>query len=173
VWWHVIVYFALVLLPTFALAKLLGNYMYYIFHKNTLVENVLSKVWGANYCTPMSGKGYIIALFSFNLLGIGLLSLLQHWQHLLPLNPNQTSSIPWGQALHTAISFITGTNWQNYAGEQSMSHLTQALGLAGQNFLAAACAMSIGITLVKNIVTIQQVSEKFIDFEGRNLVIFR
>ena len=34
-------------------------------------------------------------------------------------------------AFNTAVSFVTNTNWQGYAGESTMSYLTQMLGLDG------------------------------------------
>jgi K+-transporting ATPase ATPase A chain len=39
---------------------------------------------------------------------------------------------------NTAVSFVTNTNWQNYDGESTLSHLSQMLGLTVQNFLSAA-----------------------------------
>ena len=38
-------------------------------------------------------------------------------------------------AFNTAVSFVTNTNWQNYGGESTMSHLTQMAGLTVQNFV--------------------------------------
>ncbi|GAC1410814.1 MAG: hypothetical protein NVSMB69_12960 [Novosphingobium sp.] len=39
---------------------------------------------------------------------------------------------------NTAVSFVTNTNWQNYDGESTLSHLSQMLGLIVQNFLSSA-----------------------------------
>ena len=36
---------------------------------------------------------------------------------------------------------MTNTNWQSYGGEATMSHLTQMVGLAVQNFVSAAAGM--------------------------------
>ena len=52
----------------------------------------------------------------------------------LPLNPAGHSAVPPDLAFNTAVSFITNTNWQNYGGETTMSHLAQMLGLTVQNF---------------------------------------
>ena len=39
---------------------------------------------------------------------------------------------------------MTNTNWQWYSPELTMSHLTQMLGLAVQNFVSAAAGMAVG-----------------------------
>ncbi|MBV8443035.1 MAG: potassium-transporting ATPase subunit KdpA, partial [Hyphomicrobiales bacterium] len=52
-------------------------------------------------------------------------------------------------AFNTSTSFITNTNWQNYSGETTMSHLTQMLGLTVHNFLSAATGLAMAFALVR------------------------
>ena len=52
-------------------------------------------------------------------------------------------------AFNTAASFATNTNWQGYAGESTMSYLTQMLGLAVQNFVSAATGMAVLVALIR------------------------
>src|SRR6266568_94259 len=77
--------------------------------------------------------------------------MLQRVQGLLPLNPDGHGAVSPFLALNTAVSFVTNTNWQNYSGEQTMSHLTQMAGLAVQNFASAAVGLAIAIALVRGI----------------------
>lgn len=56
-----------------------------------------------------------------------------------------TAALAW----NTAISFVTNTNWQNYAGESTQGHLVQMAGLAVQNFLSAAVGMAVAVALVR------------------------
>ena len=58
-------------------------------------------------------------------------TLLQRLQGYLPLNPTDATAVPPALAFNTAVSFVTNTNWQNYGGESTMSHLTQMAGLDG------------------------------------------
>ena len=51
-------------------------------------------------------------------------------------------------AANTAVSFATTTTWQAYAGETTMSYLSQLL-LAGQNFLAGAAGLAVGIAFIR------------------------
>jgi len=52
-------------------------------------------------------------------------------------------------SFNTAVSFVANTNWQGYSGEQTMSYLTQMLGLAVQNFLSAATGIAVAMALIR------------------------
>jgi potassium-transporting ATPase potassium-binding subunit len=67
----------------------------------------------------------------------------------LPLNPQGFDAVPADLAFNTSISFITNTNWQNYGGETTMSHLTQMLGLTTHNFLSAATGLAMAFAMVR------------------------
>ncbi len=56
---------------------------------------------------------------------------------------------PADLAFNTSLSFITNTNWQNYSGETTMSHLTQMLGLTVHNFVSAATGLAMAFALVR------------------------
>jgi K+-transporting ATPase ATPase A chain len=92
-----------------------------------------------------------VALLIFSFFGILLLYLIQRLQGILPLNPTGMGAVPSGLALNTAVSFITNTNWQNYAGESTMSYLTQMSGLTVQNFLSAAAGITIMIAFIRSL----------------------
>ncbi len=47
------------------------------------------------------------------------------------------------------MSFITNTNWQNYAGENTMSYLVQMLGLTHQNYLSAATGIVLAVAVIR------------------------
>jgi K+-transporting ATPase ATPase A chain len=49
------------------------------------------------------------------------------------------------------VSFVTNTNWQGYAGESTMSDLTQMAALAVQNFLSAATGIVVAIALIRGL----------------------
>lgn len=95
---------------------------------------------------------YATALLSFSAVGVVFLYGLQRLQGSLPLNPQGAGAVPPALAWNTAISFVTNTNWQNYAGETTMSHLTQLAGLAVQNFVSAAVGMAVAVALIRGLV---------------------
>jgi potassium-transporting ATPase potassium-binding subunit len=51
-------------------------------------------------------------------------------------------------AANTAVSFATTTTWQAYAGETTMSYFSQLM-LVGQNFLAGAAGLAVGIAFIR------------------------
>jgi potassium-transporting ATPase potassium-binding subunit len=97
----------------------------------------------------MTWKRYAYALLIFNIIGITFLFVLQLVQNFLPLNPAQMSGVRWDTAINTAISFATNTNWQSYAGESTMSYLTQMLGMTVQNFLSASVGIAALLALIR------------------------
>ncbi len=142
-----------------AVTPLLGGYMKRVFDgERTLLSPVLRPVEGLIY--RLSGvrpeveqhwKTYTLALLAFNVLGFLALFLLQLLQGVLPLNPEGLPGVePW-LAFNTATSFMTNTNWQSYAGETTMSQLTQTLGLGVQNFVSAATGMAVVIALTRGL----------------------
>ena len=46
---------------------------------------------------------------------------------------------------------MTNTNWQSYAGESTMSHLTQMTGLTVQQFVSAAAGMAVMVALIRGL----------------------
>jgi len=54
----------------------------------------------------------------------------------LPLNPQAFANLSPLLAFNVAMSFMTTTDWQAYAGESMLSYLAQMM-LARQNFVAA------------------------------------
>jgi potassium-transporting ATPase potassium-binding subunit len=139
-------------------APLLGMFMFRVFagkkHPFSFLaplEKLLYRLSGVNPEAEMSWKHYLAALLIFNSLGILAVLGLQLAQGHLPWNPQKLPQVPFWLALNTAVSFVTNTNWQNYAGEATLSYLTQMLGLTVQNFLSAATGMAVFLALARGI----------------------
>jgi len=113
------------------------------------VERLLYKVAGVAPESTMSWKGYAVALLVFNAIGALFVYALQRLQGVLPLNPQALGNISPDSSFNTAVSFVSNTNWQGYGGEQTMSYLTQMLGLTGQNFFSAATGMAVAFALIR------------------------
>jgi K+-transporting ATPase ATPase A chain len=92
---------------------------------------------------------YTLAMLAFSIAGFLVLYGVQRLQGLLPLNPRGFDGVAPDLAFNTSISFITNTNWQNYSGETTMSHLTQMLGLTVHNFVSAATGLAMAFALVR------------------------
>jgi len=113
------------------------------------VEAPLYRLAGVQPGTSMGWRDYALALLAFNVLGAVVLYALQRAQGVLPLNPAGMGAVSPDSAFNTAISFVSNTNWQGYAGEGTMSYLTQMLGLAVQNFLSAATGIAVAFALIR------------------------
>jgi len=106
-------------------------------------ERFIYRACGINPAVQMNWKSYTASLLWFNLFGFLAVFLLQLFQHKLPLNPNHNDPVGTVLAFNTAVSFMTNTNWQAYAGETTLSYLTQMAGLTVQNFLSAATGIAV------------------------------
>jgi len=145
------------LLLLFPVALLLGGYMARVFRGERTflspglrpLEKLVYRLCRVDEAREMSGRSYALCVVATTLGGCFVLLLIQLLQGILPLNPQGLRGVRWDTALNTAISFGTNTNWQAYAGETTMSPLTQMLGLAVQNFLSAAVGISVAVAMIR------------------------
>jgi potassium-transporting ATPase potassium-binding subunit len=148
---------ASLLLLVLGCVKPLGLYMAEVFagrppgvlRRAAPLERLVYRLCGIDPTREMGWKEYAVALLLFNALGTLALYALQRLQPWLPLNPQHFGNPSPDSAFNTAVSFVTNTNWQGYAGESAMSYLTQMLGLAVQNFLSAATGLVVAIALTR------------------------
>jgi K+-transporting ATPase ATPase A chain len=112
-------------------------------------ERMLYRVAGVDPQKDMSWTQYAIALLLFNALGALVVFAVQRLQFWLPLNPQAFVNVSPDSSFNSAVSFATNTNWQGYAGESTMSYLTQMVALAVQNFLSAATGIAVAFALIR------------------------
>ncbi|MHB9025838.1 MAG: potassium-transporting ATPase subunit KdpA [Armatimonadota bacterium] len=151
-----IVLFVLVLL---ALTKPMGIYMARIFAGERTwldpalrpVERLIYRLGGIDPKREMRWTSYTLALLAFSLVCTVILYALLRLQGVLPLNPHLVPGMRPDLAFNTAVSFVTNTNWQAYLGEQSVSYLTQMIGLAWQNFISAAVGMAVAVAFIRGL----------------------
>ena len=113
------------------------------------IERAIYRVCGIDPTVEMNWKSYTRALLLFNFLGFAVVFFLLLIQSYLPVKPPKQAQISLPLAFNIAVSFMTNTNWQSYAGETTLSYLTQMLGLAVQNFLSAATGLAVLLALIR------------------------
>jgi potassium-transporting ATPase potassium-binding subunit len=113
------------------------------------VERSFYRLAGVDPAREQDWLAYTIAMLAFSVAGFLSLYAIQRLQNFLPLNPLGFDAVPPDLAFNTSDSFITNTNWQNYGGETTMSHLTQMLGLTVHNFVSAATGLAMAFALVR------------------------
>src|SRR5713101_2029684 len=138
-------------------AWFLGNFMVTVFTGGrTFLHPVLRPVEVGFY--RLSGikedheQGWIlytVAMLAVQVVSFVLTYLILRLQDHLPLNPMGFSGVAPELAWNTTVSFVTNTNWQNYVGEQTMSYLSQMLGLVIHNFLSAATGIALALALIR------------------------
>jgi len=115
---------------------------------HTRVERPLYRLAGVNPDATQSTRSYALAVIGFSLVSLLLLFLLLVLQSFLPYSRGM-DGMPWDMALNTAVSFVTNTNWQSYAGESTLGWTAQAVGLAVQNFVSAAVGIAVAVALIR------------------------
>ncbi|MGA8169322.1 MAG: potassium-transporting ATPase subunit KdpA [Methylocystis sp.] len=148
---------AITLLLVFAAAVPLGGYILRVMEGERValspvagpVERLFYRLSGVEPAREQSWLVYTMSMLAFSLAGFLSLYALQRLQNVLPLNPRGFDAVAPDLAFNTSLSFITNTNWQNYSGETTMSHLTQMLGLTVHNFLSAATGLAMAFALTR------------------------
>ena len=133
------------------MARPLGGYIARIAEGNQplpraamALERGIYRLAGIDPAQEQGWAAYAISLLCFHAAGIVFLYGLQRLQHLLPFNPQALDAVAPDLAFNTAISFATNTSSQSYAGETTLSHLSQMAGITVQSFLSAASGIAVG-----------------------------
>ena len=121
----------------------------------TPCENLVYKAMRVKKDEQMNWKKYLLSVLLFNGIGLVFLFLLQLLQGVLPGNPQGLPGVKWDLSFNTAVSFVTNTNWQAYSGENTLSYLTQALGLTVQNFVSAATGIAVLFALIRGFIKVK------------------
>lgn len=139
------------------LAIPLGFYIYKVMtNQKTIltrmihpIETKIYQFLGTPAQKEMTAKQYSLSVLFFSFFSFILLMAMLLGQGFLPLNPERLPGTSVSLAFNTAASFITNTNWQAYAGEETLSIFTQAFGLTVQNFVSAAVGIAVLFVLLR------------------------
>jgi len=137
--------------------KPLGIYVARVFTgERTFLTPVLSPletlfygISGVDRKREQGWLGYTFAMLAFAVAGFVSLYLILRFQDLLPFNPQGFAGVAPDLAFNTAVSFVTNTNWQSYAGESTMSNFSQMAGLAVHNFVSGATGIALAMALTR------------------------
>jgi potassium-transporting ATPase potassium-binding subunit len=154
-WLQIVVYLAVIL----AITKPLGVFMARVFSRERTfldpvlrpIERLLYRLTLVDEEHEMRWTEYALSMLLFSGVSMLVLYLIERMQQILPLNPQKFVAVAPDLAFNTAASFTTNTNWQNYAGEATMSYLTQMAGLAYHNFASAAVGIALAIAFIRGI----------------------
>jgi len=153
-WLQILLFFAVVL----ALTPPIGAFLHRVMEgkKHVLLrplrwlEELIYRACGVDR-GEQRWTAYALSLLAFSAATMIVTYVIQRVQHLLPFNPQHLGPVEAASAFNTAASFTTNTNWQGYAGETTMSYLSQMAGLAWHNFTSAAAGIAVAIALARGI----------------------
>ncbi|KRA81167.1 potassium-transporting ATPase subunit KdpA [Altererythrobacter sp. Root672] len=151
--WALILIFAAL---TVALAKPIGLWLHALYEgRRTPLHAVLGpvergfyKLAGIDPTAEQSWRRYAVHMLLFQVATLLFTYAILRLQAVLPLNPRELAGQSPDLAFNTAISFTANTNWQSYSGE-TLSILSQMLGLTIHNFLSAATGIAIAFALFR------------------------
>ncbi|MEU4243604.1 potassium-transporting ATPase subunit KdpA [Actinoplanes sp. NPDC026619] len=127
-----------------------GDYMYRVVSgtKDARVERGIYRLVGVDAKAQQTWGVYARSVLAFSAVSILFLYLFLRVQNRLWLAlgmPQMNTHVSW----NTAVSFVTNTNWQAYAGESALGHLVQMAGLAVQNFVSASVGIAVAVALIR------------------------
>jgi potassium-transporting ATPase potassium-binding subunit len=128
----------------------LGNYIAHIFttDKDWKIERFIFRLLGIDSKVDQKWSTYVKSILAFSFVSVLFLYGFERLQHYLPFSEHMTGVQP-DTAWNTAASFVTNTNWQNYAGESTMGYLVQMTGLTVQQFMSAAVGLVVAIAMIR------------------------
>jgi potassium-transporting ATPase potassium-binding subunit len=143
---------------------ILGSYLAKIYENKKApgdrfflpIENAIYRVSGIDPEGEQRWTAYVFSMLVFTIVG-GLMSYgIFRFQKHLPFNPDHMGAVAPALSFNTTVSFITNTNWQNYVGEATMSHLSQMFGLVWHQFISAAVGMALAAAFIRALVRSRQ-----------------
>lgn len=128
----------------------LGDYIARIYtgERDLAVERGTYRLIGVDPRGAQTWQAYLRSVLLFSAAGVVFVYALMRLQPLLPFSLGLDAT---GEALsfNTAVSFVTNTNWQSYAGESTLGYTVQFAALTVQNFVSAAVGIAIAVALVR------------------------
>jgi K+-transporting ATPase ATPase A chain len=153
------VFLAVLIGATAVLTPVLGMYMFSVFGEGPSygdrifgpVERLVYRVTGVDPNSEQHWTRYVLSLLAFSAASLAVLYAILRLQGVLPFNPTGMPGVDPALAFNVAVSFVTNTNWQNYGGEATLSHLSQMLGLTMQNFVSAGVGLAVLAAFIRGV----------------------
>ncbi len=129
------------------------------------IEKGIYRLVGVDADHVMGWKEYFLAGLLINIVQMALAFLILTFQGSLPLNPQGFPGLSWDLSFNTVVSFATNTNLQHYAGESTLSYLSQMTAIQFLQFTSAATGICMGVAMVRGfIVGSKDMGNFYVDF---------
>lgn len=115
------------------------------------VESGFYRVIGIDATKQMTWKQYFFALFLTNMIVVVFVIFVLTLQNFFP-SSQHVNGLPLDLAFHTAISFVTDTDLQHYAGDQQLSNVSQMIAITFTMFVAPASGIVAAFAFIRSFV---------------------
>ena len=115
------------------------------------IDNTIYKIGGIDIKKGMNWKKYVCALLITNFIMMIIGYIILRVQSMPIFNPNGIENMEASLSLNTIISFMTNTNLQHYAGESSLSNLSQMAVITFMMFVSAASGYAVCVAFVRGL----------------------
>jgi potassium-transporting ATPase potassium-binding subunit len=113
------------------------------------IENGFFRLIGIDVNQQMTWKEYLFALLLTDGIVAIIIFVVFLIQNILPTATPGLKGLSVDLAFNTAISFITNTDLQHYAGDRQLSILSQMIAITFPMFIAPASAMAAGFAFIR------------------------
>jgi K+-transporting ATPase ATPase A chain len=148
----------------------LGDYIYRNLARTPAkphwrVERWIYRGVGVNAESEQNWAQYLRSVLALSAVGILVLYAILRLQAYLPYgegNKGLSPTLAWD----TAVSFVTNTSWQNYAGESTTGYVAVIAGLGIEAFASAAVGLAVALALVRGLTRreTKQLGNFWVDF---------
>jgi potassium-transporting ATPase potassium-binding subunit len=114
-------------------------------------ESGFYRVIGIDATRQMTWKQYFFALFLTNMIVVVFVIFVLTLQNFLP-SSQHVNGLPLDLAFHTAISFVTDTDLQHYAGDQQLSNVSQMIAITFTMFVAPASGIVAAFAFIRSFI---------------------
>jgi potassium-transporting ATPase potassium-binding subunit len=115
------------------------------------VESGFYRVIGIDATKQMTWKQYFFALFLTNMIVVVFVIFVLTLQNFLP-SSQHVNGLPLDLAFHTAVSFVTDTDLQHYAGDQQLSNVSQMIAITFTMFVAPASGIVAAFAFIRSFI---------------------
>lgn len=150
---------AIIVLAVILITKPFGYYLFKIadFRAESKkgffdsIDDFIYKAAGVDSTAAMNWRQYAKAFIITNLIMILAAFIILTFQAMLPYNPTGAGGMNFSMAVNTAISFMTNTNLQHYAGESGITFLSQMLVIVFLMFASSASGIATAFAIMRGI----------------------
>ena len=115
------------------------------------VESGFYRVIGIDATKQMTWKQYFFALFLTNMIVVVFVIFVLTLQNFFP-SSQHVKGLPLDLAFHTAVSFVTDTDLQHYAGDQQLSNVSQMIAITFTMFVAPASGIVAAFAFIRSFI---------------------